>query len=286
VRKSTKRCGFTLIELLVVIAIIAILAALLLPVLSTAKAKAQQVRCLSNIKQLTTAVLTYVSDYGKTIPDDANGTAGGWPINLIDYYSKTTNLLICPVATKPGSLAVTGGQGAVDTPWIKDFGGGGLAGKVMSVAYGFNGWFGNTLYQPVYQDPGDGYNFTLPNGMPGSAGYFAKETSVKYPSDTPIFFDENWTDCWPMEKDAPYIDTFKGRPLAEKFSEMGRIAFVRHGSGRGGAFSGTMTQLIGAINIGCFDGRATLAKLPSLWLNYYFHAQWDPARVVDSRSTP
>jgi prepilin-type processing-associated H-X9-DG protein len=89
-----------------------------------------------------------------------------------------------------------------------------------------------------------------------------------------------------MENDAPYIDTFKGRPLTEQFSEMGRIAFARHGSGRGGPFNGTMTQLPGAINVGFFDGRASLARLPSLWLNCYFHAQWDPTRVVNGSATP
>lgn len=62
------RRAFTLIELLVVIAIIAILAAMILPALSTAKAKAQKVACMNNMKQLQTAWIMYNGDSSGRIP--------------------------------------------------------------------------------------------------------------------------------------------------------------------------------------------------------------------------
>jgi prepilin-type N-terminal cleavage/methylation domain-containing protein len=61
--------AFTLIELLVVIAVIAIIAALLFPVFAAARDKARQVTCLSNLRQIGSALHMYVQDYDERLPN-------------------------------------------------------------------------------------------------------------------------------------------------------------------------------------------------------------------------
>jgi prepilin-type N-terminal cleavage/methylation domain-containing protein len=70
--------GFTLIELLVVIAIIAILAALLLPVLSRAKGRAQAVSCINNLKQLETCWQLYTDDHNGYVPPNRSELVDTW----------------------------------------------------------------------------------------------------------------------------------------------------------------------------------------------------------------
>lgn len=65
---SLMKRGFTLIELLVVIAIIAILTAMLCPVFARAREKARQSSCLSNVKQISLAVLLYSDDHDGLTP--------------------------------------------------------------------------------------------------------------------------------------------------------------------------------------------------------------------------
>ncbi|MBR4748501.1 MAG: DUF1559 domain-containing protein [Abditibacteriota bacterium] len=83
--------GFTLIELLVVIAIIAILAAILFPVFAQAREKARQTQCISNAKQLGTALQLYLADWDNMIPASNYVEAAGAGIDPRAWYGPWAN---------------------------------------------------------------------------------------------------------------------------------------------------------------------------------------------------
>lgn len=105
--------GFTLIELLVVIAVIAMLAAMLFPVFASAKEKANQTKCISNLKQISAAWLTYSDDNnGRACPTyyssadnwshewdfdlkTSNGKTA-WKFGLLGPYMKSGEIKSCP----------------------------------------------------------------------------------------------------------------------------------------------------------------------------------------------
>ncbi len=116
--QAHSRRGFTLIELLVVIAIIAILAAILFPVFARAREKARQTSCLSNIKQIATAIHMYATDHDQRlwqyyhVPDWyiwESGPGYGEPYGiprLLDPYIMNLQIWQCPTLRDKCSYAV------------------------------------------------------------------------------------------------------------------------------------------------------------------------------------
>jgi len=103
-----KKQGFTLIELLVVIAIIAILAAILFPVFATAREKARQTSCASNLKQFGLAFAEYDQDYDEALPS-VKPNICGWA-GVIYPYVKSAGVYACPDDT-----TLTGGSTSYNT---------------------------------------------------------------------------------------------------------------------------------------------------------------------------
>jgi len=115
-----RKRGFTLIELLVVIAIIAILAAILFPVFSRAREQARQTACLSNAKQIGTALMMYAQDWDESFPfwiawcadgNCANGLSASW--NSLFWteqllpYVKNKDVFKCPSDNRTGGWRET-----------------------------------------------------------------------------------------------------------------------------------------------------------------------------------
>ncbi|MFP4026829.1 MAG: type II secretion system protein [Candidatus Brocadiia bacterium] len=208
-RNKSNPAGFTLIELLVVIAIIAILAAMLMPALESARERARQITCLANQKQLYLGVSMYANDNSALLPSYYRRPSGGnwingyWAVQTSDsgpfnYYS----------------FGLVAKQGYISPGNLKD-GGVLVCPEYKPLDYGFGGSHCIDLYKPGGWPWGSlADKWVLPEVLDGnnSNDWWIEHYTGPYQLASMLYCREGWT--YPNHDSThSQRDRFREKPL-------------------------------------------------------------------------
>ena len=246
-KRSNCGLAFTLIELLVVIAIIAILAGMLLPTLSRAKAKGRQTACLSNMRQIGMATMMYAGDHNDFLP---YGYAYTWPgqkelywwQDLCRPYINSEPVYSCPSALTHAvwtDLRPPGTPKQLVKDYICNAQGGAYSASGQQAWVGANGPFINNWDNPSR-------SMAEIQDTSGTIAIFDGSTNVF----------EIWrleqTDAW---YNAGFGPAFQGDSPDKKNPTMGHVA-KRHNNAYNASFCDGHAQAVKKSALGMWSNRA------------------------------
>ncbi|HSV14210.1 MAG TPA: prepilin-type N-terminal cleavage/methylation domain-containing protein [Tepidisphaeraceae bacterium] len=260
-KRTIRSGGFTLTELLVVVGLIALLLALLMPVVGKARAAANSTGCLSNLRQMGIAWTMYAAENKGRLLENLKPTPlnpdiawRGYWTGVLDGYQVRGDALLCPAANRTIPFNQISGYGNVNFAWTGKYGP-----NATSVHYNAT----------IYRSSSYGFNeYLAANGGFDTDSLATNITKLRPLAEVPVFADSVWVDFAPRNFSAGFAPVqpppnLRGEGFTLTSPDHWRFLIARHGR---------------AVNVCFADGSASRVPLEETYL-LRWKADWTPYRL-------